>query len=63
MNLSSFCIGEMLVRGAEPLRDGDVLCLSANHDFTLKVIHIPGHTTDSVVYYGEKDRELAISRR
>ena len=56
MNLSSFCVGEMLVRGAEPLHDGDVLCLSANHDFALKVIHTPGHTTDSVVYYGEKDR-------
>lgn len=56
MNLSSFCIGEMLVRGAEPLRDGDVLCLSAIPDFALKAIHTPGHTTDSVMYYSKNDR-------
>ena len=56
MNLSRFCIGDMLVRGTKPLRDEDELRLAANLDFRLRVIHTPGHTTDSIVYYSEKDR-------
>lgn len=30
--------------------------MTANPAFSLKVIHTPGHTTDPVVYYSEKDR-------
>lgn len=56
MNLSNFCIGEMLVHGASHLCNGDVLRLAANPDFALKVIHTPGHTTDSVMYYSANDR-------
>lgn len=55
MNLSAFCIGERVVRNVKPLRDGDIVSLQ-NEACPLRVIHTPGHTTDSVVYYGEKDR-------
>ena len=55
MNLSAFCIGERLVRNVKVLRDGDTVCLS-DGACRLRVIHTPGHTTDSVVFYSEKDR-------
>ena len=56
MNLSAFCVGNWTVGNVEYLRDGDVVSLEANPAFSLRVIHTPGHTTDSVVYYSEKDR-------
>ena len=56
MNLSAFCVGNWTLRNVEKLRDGDVVSLAANAAFALRVIHTPGHTTDSVVYYSEKDR-------
>ena len=56
MNLSAFCVGNWTVRNVEYLRDGDTVSLSAKPAFSLRVIHTPGHTTDSVVYYNEKDR-------
>lgn len=55
MNLSAFCIGERLVRNVKYLRDGDAVCLR-DGACRLRVIHTPGHTTDSVVFYSEKDR-------
>ena len=54
MNLSSFCIGERVVKDVRPLRAGESICLQ-NGACRLRVIHTPGHTTDSVVYYSEKD--------
>ena len=56
MNLSAFCVGSWTVGNVEYLREGDTVSLAANPDFSMKVIHTPGHTTDSVVYYSEKDR-------
>ena len=56
MNLSAFCVGNWTVRNVMYLRDGDTVSLKANSTFSLQVIHTPGHTTDSVVYYSGKDR-------
>lgn len=56
MNLSAFCVGNWTVRNVKYLRHGDTISLKANPAFSLRVIHTPGHTTDSVVYYSEKDR-------
>ena len=56
MNLSAFCVGNWTVRNVMYLRDGDTVSLRANSAISLQVIHTPGHTTDSVVYYSEKDR-------
>ncbi|MBR1457596.1 MAG: MBL fold metallo-hydrolase [Oscillospiraceae bacterium] len=56
MNLSAFCVGNWTMKNVEYLREGDIISLDANSDFSLRVIHTPGHTTDSVVYYSEKDR-------
>lgn len=56
MNLSAFCVGNWTVRNVKYLHEGDTVSLAANPTFSLKVIHTPGHTTDSVVYFSEKNR-------
>lgn len=55
-NLSALCGSEIIVRDAEYLDDGDTIRLAANPDFALKVIYVPGHTTDSVIFYSEADQ-------
>lgn len=54
-NLSALCGPPIIVRGAEYLDDGDVVTLNDDPDFALKVIYVPGHTTDSVLFYSEAD--------
>jgi glyoxylase-like metal-dependent hydrolase (beta-lactamase superfamily II) len=39
----------------ELLEDGALISLSTNPKMTLKLIHTPGHTLDSSVYYNEED--------
>lgn len=56
MNLSSFCIGERKITGVRPLREGDIITLPEEPELELQVIHTPGHTPDSVIFYSEKDR-------
>ena len=51
MNLSSRCGMKIIIRGARYFRDGERFTLSAGH--SLKVIHTPGHSKDSVVFYDE----------
>ena len=60
MNLSAFCVGNWTVQNVEKVRDGDEISLDADPAFRLRLIHTPGHTTDSVVYYSEKDRAAFV---
>ena len=53
MNLSRRCGTEITIRGARYFRDGERFILSAGH--SLKVIHTPGHSQDSVVFYDEAE--------
>ncbi|MBQ9663489.1 MAG: MBL fold metallo-hydrolase [Oscillospiraceae bacterium] len=55
MNLSAFCVGNWIVKDVDCLKDGDRAALSGNPAFALKTIYTPGHTTDSVIYYSERD--------
>lgn len=52
-NLSALCGPPVIVRNAKYLDDGDVIFLDSNPDFCLRVIYVPGHTTDSVMFYSE----------
>jgi glyoxylase-like metal-dependent hydrolase (beta-lactamase superfamily II) len=52
-NLSALCGPPVIVRNAKYLDDGDVIFLDSNPDFFLRVIYVPGHTTDSVMFYSE----------
>lgn len=55
MNLSSLCGEHVIVRDVNYLKDGDTVSLLSDPRFVLKVIHTPGHTPDSVVYYSAQD--------
>ena len=54
-NLSAFCEPSIMVKNVEYLDEGDVIKLDSNPDFCLKVVYMPGHTTDSVMFYSERD--------
>lgn len=56
MNLSAACGEHVIVRDVYSLKDGDIVSLSVNPAFGLKVIHTPGHTPDSVIYYSAKGK-------
>lgn len=60
INLSTFCGPNMVVNNAVKFSDGDIISLRANPNFILKVIHTPGHTEDSVVFYSEKDKTAFV---
>ena len=54
-NLSTFCGTPLTVEGVEFVRDGDSFAPDAAPDAVFRVIETPGHTTDSVVYWCERD--------
>lgn len=55
MNLSAACGEHVIVPDARYLRDGESITLEADPEFLLQVIHTPGHTPDSVIYYAPAD--------
>ena len=54
-NLSAYCGRNVQLPDAEYFDDGDIIRLEANPSFALKVIHTPGHTPDSVIFYSQQD--------
>lgn len=56
MNLSSHCGPLMMISGAQAIYDGDEISLPHTKACALQVIHTPGHTPDSVVFYNEADQ-------
>ena len=48
-NLSRLCGRNVVVRDVRYVHDGDILTLSPGH--SLRVIHTPGHTEDSITLY------------
>lgn len=60
-NLSVGIFNEPLVMTADIyVEHGDEIALKANADFKVRVIHAPGHTTDGVAYYSEKDGVIFV---
>lgn len=59
MNLSAFFAQKIALNNADYVEDGDEISLSAAPEVKLKVIHTPGHTADSVVYY-DKNNDVAF---
>ena len=53
LNLSHDFGGDILVRDAHYFREGQLFTLSDGSDGALRVIHTPGHTPDSCVFYAE----------
>ena len=54
-NLSKFMGNEMTLDDVELLKDGSIISLTKNPDFSVKLIAAPGHTHDGAIYYSEKD--------
>ena len=50
LNLSASHGMDITLYDAKPLEDGDIVMLDANPSIKLKVMHVPGHTEDSVAY-------------
>ena len=55
MNLSIHCGPEITVQNFQNLKGGDEVILASNTNFRLKTIYVPGHTTDSIAFYSEKE--------
>ncbi len=51
LNLSAYYGEAIVLHNAKYLDDGDTISIHANPEWALQVIHTPGHTPDSVVYY------------
>lgn len=54
-NLSINFGEELTLKNVTYLDDDSEIILSANADFQLKIIPVPGHTADGAIYYSEKD--------
>ena len=54
-NLSTYFGTPSTLEGTMPLRDGDEIALDADPTVAFRVIETPGHTTDSLVFYCERD--------
>ena len=48
------------IENAETIVDGQIIRLDSNPAFSLKVIYTPGHTTDSVIYYSQRDHAAFV---
>lgn len=48
-------VGEIRLSADGYFKDGDVIS-SSDNSLNLKVIHTPGHTLDSCIFYSEKDK-------
>lgn len=53
-NLSAYFGESFILQGVGKVLDGDILSLKANPRFYLKVMHTPGHTEDSCIYYNHE---------
>lgn len=54
-NLSAECGVSMTLTDVEYIPDGNSIVLSNNPSFSLKLVYIPGHTTDGAMYYSAGD--------
>jgi len=52
-NLSQYCPQNIILTQAEYFDEGDIITLKSNPETKLKVIHTPGHTPDSVIFYDQ----------
>ena len=55
-NLSAQFGRNIILKEAEYLEDGDLIHLSTNDSVGLQLIHVPGHTTDSSIFYDAQNK-------
>ena len=54
-NLSIYSQSEIILNDGHYLQDADEIILEENPTVRLQVLYVPGHTTDSVIYYDKKN--------
>ncbi|MBE6724495.1 MAG: MBL fold metallo-hydrolase [Ruminococcaceae bacterium] len=54
-NLSVFCGEPIVLKDVQTVEDGDLIESDSFPDAAFRVIYTPGHTTDSVCFYCERD--------
>ena len=59
-NLSPSFGLSIIIENTESIKDGQIIRLDADPAFSLKVIYTPGHTTDSVIYYSQRDHAAFV---
>lgn len=59
-NLSPSFGLSIIIENTESIEDGQIIHLDADPAFSLKVIYTPGHTTDSVIYYSQRDHAAFV---
>ena len=59
LNLSAYFGKNIVLPHAHYFNDNDIITLDANPDIKLQIIHTPGHTSDSVIFY-HKSENLAF---
>ena len=59
-NLSRYCGPDITIRDVQYFHDGDEIRFAESSGFGLKVLHTPGHTEDSVVFYSESEKAAFV---
>ena len=60
LNLGDYCGRTFDLEKAEYVNDGDEIALEADPSVTVKVLHTPGHTPDSVLYYDAANKTAFV---
>lgn len=60
LNLSGNSGMPIMVSHYEELHNGEIIRLKENSEFTLRVIHTPGHTPGSVTYYSPREHSAFV---
>ena len=60
LNLGDYCGKAFHLTEAEFVKDNDEIQLKADPSVTLKVVHTPGHTPDSVLYYDAANKTAFV---
>ena len=60
LNLGDYCGRTFNLTEAEFVKDNDEIRLKADPSVVLKVIHTPGHTPDSVLYYDAENKTAFV---
>ncbi|MDO4536412.1 MAG: MBL fold metallo-hydrolase, partial [Clostridium perfringens] len=59
-NLSSSCGEHITIKATNYMKNNDVIKSETSSALTLKVIHVPGHTLDGVIFYSEDEKAAFV---
>jgi glyoxylase-like metal-dependent hydrolase (beta-lactamase superfamily II) len=51
---------KVVLKDVQYIKHGDVIALESNPDMLVQVMHVPGHTTDGVVFYSKEEQAAFV---